>query len=1450
MDAERLTPGERFGIIGRRKRLLAAGALAALAAAPAWCAALEVADEFMLRQNASSTLTPAAADAGDGTYPASAPQPYFWFDANDTTGWVFTNYSDNASCVHTVPSKAGSKLAGTRWLSTDVTVASSASAGDGDEWCGWWASTSADCTTATLPCPPVYRTDDETLVGGRCLDFLTYGSRRALVFNSVTEDGCTAASNSLKRIGTVIAVYGSQNGGGWFLGGGGEGSFIRWHRGLTEKTASGGYNEKSFMNTVTREMGNSWALYGVLRHDGLPTSPWMVGFNGGWEVLSWIFTSADGMAHGPGIGDGRPGMSWRSGGQRIAEMIFYDSVLSVDDVKKVEAYLQRKWFGRTGADGAGGSRIWRLVSSTNANSKASAAGATTELAVGRGESLEVVSLAGGRGRQATVRKTGAGRLRLGATDGWGGALDLAGGTLDYPALRQVPGADALPRDCFAHFDASDEASLSVYRDEGGDTLWFNGLSNLVSTAVNGKAFYLRCYASCRSEVLKDCPSRGLNVIDLGDMTQYGGRYLQYTTEAPSATETNITERLSLSGVTTMVAAFHARGTGPSLADAKAFERKWLATYNAWHNVGILRTNECDDVRHLAPTDGVAFVNGLKVDPAGRLLSPGFQVVAVQTPGAGITRFGINSDGQYRGGAQLGELFLYRRPLSETELRDVSAYLLRKWLGRTAPGYAEAGGGVEREVGAQSVVASAETEVDVSAGRSVRFGALGGEARIVKTGAGALDVGVATGAVSVAEGTLTVSGPRAPATDCELAADPLMHFDPNARSRQLVVKTEGGVDYVATWEDEARRRALCAWSGSCLPWIADDAASTNRCLDFGTAGAGGPFMHLDSPVHSLRSAYVVWRPKDHASDDPAQMLGMYAKAPDGEDSTDQTRQKSGSDFPLFVVQDSPMATGEIWTNGVRTTRFALPATNEFTLVEVHTAQPAYFSAIASGNNSTRYGGSSFGDVLVYDRPLTEREKVATRNYLMRKWFGAEPQPLPDAAEPEEMVSLDVAEGASATIASPAAVRAVTGAGALSVTADATVGDLGAFAGAVSVSGGATLALANATPKVAPALATEGRIAHFDMSDASTLTLEEQDGYVGVAEWRSKVGDGVKAVCGSKYFSALSASMPRYMANSLNGMPTMLLYQSGSNFMLFEDAQGVTNDLVGIKTVFWVLGTANGRPGGFLLGGGRAYNGYFWHRGGSGAGAYRAEDPLTCKSASRFVWGGRWWKDGVSVDGCAEGLDANSWHYLCFQPAEGETGSGYATGFAFDGRIIQGTGYWNNFRHRTGNQNLAEVIIYDRVLTEEERLATETYLAVKWGLLMSGEVTCGVEVASGATVDLGGNEVAMTSVTGGGAVSNGTLTASALVADAAATSWPAVDGTFRIAPGQKVAFANLPQGGSSFFDVKILSAKAFEGTENLASAVFEGVPDGVCARLRVRDGYLVARHGAPGTVIVVR
>lgn len=1409
---------------------------------------MSVADAFSIRQTADSTIVVATSDDVGEAYPAGVPQPYFWIDANDTTGWVFTNDSDSVICIHTIPSKVGSKLAGVRWLSTDVQPASAPGAADGDEWYGWWATDKADCADLYLPRPPVYRTDDGGLVGGRCVDFLTYGSRRALVFNSVTEEACETASNSLKRIGTVISVYGSQNGGGWFLGGGGDGSFIRWHRASSDNGL-----EVAYLNPVLRNMGNSWALNGILRHDGLPTSPETVGFNGGWEVLSWIFTSPDGMTHGPGIGDGR-GYGWqRTGGQRIAEIIFYDLVLSLDDVVKVEAYLQKKWFGRNLPGHGGDASLGRLTSSSAGNN-AYADGTTTELSVGEGETLSVGVLDGGRGARSRVLKTGAGKLRIGEAHGYGGTVELAGGTLDYPAARAIPSADGLPRDCFAHFDASAASTLSTYKEDGDDTIWFNGLANLGSTTINGKPFFLNNYQNRRGWVIKDFPSKGLNVIDMGDVNQYSGRYLLFTTEEPSDAH-NVTAEVALQGVTTLIAVLHARGTGPNFGNVAMLERTGgLAPYRAWYDIGILKPDVCDTARGLSATNGVVYINGSRVDPSGGLASPGFQVVAIQVPGTSIKRIGVSKDNQFMGGLQLGELFAYRRPLSETEIKDVSAYLLKKWMGRTAPGYAE--DGVRDRVAAdiRSAVVSGETEVAVADGRSVRVGSLGGNAALVKTGEGLLDIGVVTCAVSVVRGRLTVSGPLLPASDCELAADPLMHFDPNNRAHQLIRQSKEGDECVGVWEDEARVHALSAWSEARSPWLADDAASTNKCLDFGECGAGRPYMFFDSPIDSARAIYVIWRPKNNAT--LAQMLGT-TKLPAGLDAQhdilDQLRgeKKVGDEYPLFRDSIySPMALGDIWTNGVMATRWSVPSTNSFELIEVHTAVPAHFSAIACDRSiDHRYGGSSFGDILVYDRPLTEREKVATRNYLMRKWFNAAPQPLPDEVAPTNALSsISVAETARVELHTPTVARDVVGAGRLDVNADATLQNIGGFTGKVSVASGATLTLPCGTPKVKPCLATEGRIAHFDMSDASTLTLEDMGDYTGVAEWRSKLGDGVRAVCGAKYFGDIDGALPQYRPDSLNGKPTMVMYTGGARFMLFEDANGVTNDITDIKTVFWVLGTVNGRKGGFLLGGGRAHGGHFWHRGGSGSGAYDVSDPLTCGSAASFVRDGRWWKDGTIVDAKAVGLDADSWHYLCFLPTENEAGSGCATGFAFDGRIL--AGQWDEFKHRTGNQNLAEVIFYDRVLTEEERLSTEAYLAVKWGLAMSAEVACDVDVSHGATLDLCGKELTMSSLKGSGTIENGTLTVDPLVADAAATAWTTVNGTFRIAPGQKVSFVNLPVPAGAFLDVKILSAKAFEGRENLASAMFENLPDGTRARLRIRGDDLIARFGTPGTRIVVR
>lgn len=1414
------------------------------------CKGVLLSEDFRMKQTSDAVVT-VSTYAVSCDYPVDAPQPLFWFDANDTTGWEFTNYNDNASCVHTIPSRAGSKLAGIRWLSTDVRPASAPGGEDGDEWYGWWATDKADCSTLYVPLPPVYRTDDATLVGGRCVDFLSYGSRRALVFNAITDDGCDVASNSLKRIGTVIAVYGSQNGGGWFLGGGGDGSFIRWHRASSD-TGS----ENSFMNPVLRSMGNSWALNGVLRHDGLPTSPAMVGFNGGWEVLSWIFTSPDGMTHGPGVGDGRGYGASRTGGQRIAEMIFYDAVLTLDDVRKVEAYLQRKWFGRSVSGCGGNARLSRLTS-TSTKSDAYADGVKTELAVGDGESLAIDVLDGGRGRNAAVRKSGSGTLRLGDTSGYGGTLELAGGTLDYKSMRTIPTVAGLPRGCFAHFDASATDTMSVYKEDGDETLWFNGLANLAPTTVNGNPIFLGNYKSRRGWVVMDYPSAGLNVIDLGDVSQYEGRYLLFTGDAPSEAH-DVKTQMTLSGVTTLIAVMHARGTGPNFGNTAALERNGgLAAYRSWYMNGLIKPDIYDETRGISGTNGVVYINGIRVDPSQGLISPGFQVVAIQTPGASISRIGVSKDNQYMGGIQLGEMLVYRRPLDETEILDVSAYLLKKWLGRTAPGYANESikDGAVRGADIRSVTVADDTVLAVAGGRTVRVEKLEGDANLVKKGAGTLDVGAVSGSVSVVEGALVVSGINPPISDCELAANPLAHFDPNNGSRQLFRQGDNGRTHVAVWEDETRIRSLCAWSFERSPWIENDTASTNRYLNFGPIGSGG-FMFLDTMIDSARSIYVVWRPRNNT--ELAQMLGttkIPAGLDDNCDTIDQLRgeRKVNDEYPLFRdTTSSPIANGEIYTNGIKTTRWAIPSTNAFELIEVHTAVPAHLSAIASDRSiDHRYGGSDFGDILVYDRPLSAKERVATRNYLMRKWFNATPQPLLDGpVQTNALAAIDVSESAIATISSPTEINVATGAGQLSLNADSSIGDLGAFTGVVSVATGATLSLPKRVPRAAPHLVTEGRIAHFDMSDTETLTLVDKGSYIGIAEWRSKLGDGIKAVAGSKYTSEMDGSTecPQYRPKSLNGMATMLMQSGGQNFMLFEDANGETNDIENIRTVFWVFGTVNNRSGGFLLGGGRARYGYFWHRGGLG-GSWSVSDPLTCGSAASFVYGGRWWKNGDLVDASNEGLDADSWHYISFLPKEGETGSGCATGFAFDGRIL--TGEWNTFKHRTGNQNLAEVIIYDRVLSEEERISTEAYLAAKWGLTMSAAPRCGLSVSSGATLDLEGLEQTLPSLSGAGVISNGVLSVEVLTADCSATEWASVIGTFRILPRQKVSVVNWPYPSRSALDIKILNAASFDGVENIGTAVFDGMPSGMAVRLRVRkNGDLIAHVGTIGTLVIMR
>jgi hypothetical protein len=73
---------------------------------------------------------------------------------------------------------------------------------------------------------------------------------------------------------------------------------------------------------------------------------------------------------------------------------------------------------------------------------------------------------------------------------------------------------------------------------------------------------------------------------------------------------------------------------------------------------------------------------------------------------------------------------------------------------------------------------------------------------------------------------------------------------------------------------------------------------------------------------------------------------------------------------------------------------------------------------------------------------------------------------------------------------------------------------------------------------------------------------------------------------------------------------------------------------------------------------------------------------------------------------------------------------------------------------GNIQIGEVLVFDTALNEATRTNAEAYLRDKWTVPFPGRVS----VASGAVLDLDGASQTLTSVSGAGTISNGTLTVS--------------------------------------------------------------------------------------------
>ena len=982
---------------------------------------LTVSNKAYMQMNTATNVVAGATAKQDAVYPAGAVQPLFWLDCSDRTGWV--SDPNSASVIVKIPSKAGSKLEGVRWLTTDLSES---------DWKGWLISGEYKGIANK---PKLYKNVTDLMDGqGAYLAFYPASWRSGMVFNAVNQGG-DAPTSVLKNFGTVLWVRGSNldpdgNGvrtGGYLLGGT-PGDSDAWMRGgnpVVQDEWNGRYawNSRLVHNSASRFVQN-----GRIWLDGQLGAPGLMSYNGHWEVVS--LQCADNTAETLGLGVDLLSSSDSSGSELIAEMLIFDEVLTREQIEPIEMYLQQKWFGRGRAGWNGDARLGVLVPHQQAY--------TGEIDVTADETLEISRVQGGS-HAGALRKTGAGALAL-SDDGvknYTGDLVLEEGKLEFGALRTAPASvDALADHLYARFDPSVTESLVT---ETADKTYVDVWSNLVTTAeakTYGLPFCLRPYvANKRPWVLADALGDGLNVVDFGWFVNQGvdSLHMAVSVATTGATGSGNNAAKFLHNIQTVVLVLGAQGGGGHLFNSAAFAR-------GNRNASSVRTSIFSDAviskfgntnppwgPDITGREQTVWINGRVWDEKRGYETTGYQVVAFQTAGASFSKLLMEDQAGYSGGARIGEMLLWNRTLTEQEIRDAQAYLSAKWLKRATPGYKLADDtGTVAEIQNLSVPAGKTATIDVAEGRTVRVDTLKAEGTLVKTGKGELKIRQASGegSVTVADGAIKTVAARDVDDVNSYAEGATMHVDASdAASLSLKVRSSDG-EAVINWADKENRVNLRN-SGftadmSRTPHINVADCNGMDTVDFGYWGDadaalpthGGCWMFLDRPLHSMRAIYAVIKYHGHDAAGNGPRLGFLFSNQAASTGVAQIGESDALDFhpdvsngwtDMFLQSDREELKGGCFTNGVSTivSNFHVPL-DEYFLLELHPSVGYTGGVMGMDRTETgRIGGFAVGELIVYEHPLSEREKVATRNYLLRKWFPGKAlsqMPEPTAAEP--------------------------------------------------------------------------------------------------------------------------------------------------------------------------------------------------------------------------------------------------------------------------------------------------------------------------------------------------------------------------------------------------------------------------------------------------------------------
>lgn len=634
-------------------------------------------------------------------------------------------------------------------------------------------------------------------------------------------------------------------------------------------------------------------------------------------------------------------------------------------------------------------------------------------------------------------------------------------------------------------------------------------------------------------------------------------------------------------------------------------------------------------------------------------------------------------------------------------------------------------------------------VDAAADESTKIVLADGEGRLslVKTGSGTLTLENAqkyTGTTTVKAGTLKIGGSAA------FAKLPLReHVSVWLDASQADLCLQDGEGRVTNWVSGVSSANVFGPAGTiqgswptasfgCPKRIQSSSWGTTPKYVLNFTSEGNSDRLLSNKAALYKHVFLVVRPTQCGADTYTTQSGAYLGEPPHEGASQFLRNNGGpslcSSYPFEVV-------GKASTDPFVGTPFIAS-------INTSSTTAPFTCAIGGTRNNNgadwarRPAPGEYAEMIAYNRALTADEIAEVEQYLKNKWLDQGAAPEPEALALASSSQLVLARGATFDLnGQNQTVAALSGEGeivntsgtpvTLTVTSASTFkGRVGAGVTLILAAGGATELVVADGGKVVSGAATsmnvynvstaptDGLLYWLDASATDTL-LQDDDGFV--TNWQSRVTGLASFV---QYGDKEIFPAPKYEAAAFNGKPAVLFGESPGTSGTNHLGRLSSGRACKPETVFLVF-----KPKGASL---NKQSGNIWSPlrddGYSTCDGIKldgkAQTSLTPFSNSYFVKG-----DSIRVDGVdkfALGEKAlptsvtyeDSHLYVVSARRTGEHTAFTAQNNAL-GMLRADLAGYKAGDYRTYHGHIAEVIAYDRLLSDAETAAVEAYLMAKWG-----------------------------------------------------------------------------------------------------------------------------------------